>query len=321
MTRPVRALRLWFSQGWPSGDQMNPAGWRDCFVQAQLGIRSLYAFQALVALFILPNWENLLSREGFVPLWPVAWMESTPEIASRSLILALFFLGSLVAAIHPVPRWIRALAFLGLFAYMAWHNSFGKIGHGLHVLLFIQFLLVWLPVGWNRHPAQTKRPVHLATLFLFWCAQGVPLLAYSMAGLIKLGCGVYQLAAGQASVFGPEALPRHIADRLIQTGESAPLAHWVIEFPWLFMPMMWVTLYLEFFAFWALFQPAIRKMFVVGLIAFHLGSFLTMGILFAHNMFLLILLFLVFPACRCGNPGLKATAKQLPLVGRIFKRI
>jgi len=291
MNRLARTLRLWFKGTSEPGGQQSRFHWRDAHSQAQLGIRTLYAFQALIALHILPHWESLLGREGFVPLWPVTWMDMAPEIPARAFILGLFFFGSIVAAIHPAPRWSRALAFLGLFGYMAWHNSFGKIGHGLHVLLFIQFLMIWLPDGWSRDSAQSQRPTRMATLYLFWCAQGVPLLAYSMAGLIKTGCAIYQLIAGQASAFGPEALPRHIADRLLQTGESAPLAQWVIDWPWLFVPMMWVTLYLELFAFWALFRPTLRKIFVVGLIAFHLGSFLTMGILFTHNMFLLILLF------------------------------
>ncbi|MEM1158474.1 MAG: hypothetical protein AAF649_01405 [Verrucomicrobiota bacterium] len=289
------------------------------FQQARWGVIVIYAFQLYLALKTIPQWSGMASREGLLPLWPVAWMNALPYETAIYAVLMLFLTGSLLGAVLGRYRIGRIAAFFGLLQFVAWNNSYGKIGHSLHVLLFISFVLIFLPTGW--HLKASNRTTRQHTLFTYWSAQAVPLIAYSMAGMVKVGCGIYQLAVGQASVFGPEGLPRHVADRLLQTGSETLLGPWVIENAWLVLPGMWITLYLELFALYALFRPATRIWFVGGLLIFHAASYFTMTIWFPQNCFLLLLLMLLFPAT-ARRPALTLSSLQsLPLLGAFFRTV
>jgi hypothetical protein len=321
MIRFLRQLRIFFGirRPHPVGIKLLFSSQTHSCRQAQIAVRILYGLQLLIALRTLPQWGGMIERQGILPLWPVSWMSVFPSSTAIAAVLGLFLIGSISGALLPRYRWSRVLAFIGLFQFIAWHNSYGKIGHSLHVLLFIVFILMFLPSGWQRR--DSSRRVRQQTLFTYWSAQAVPLIAYSMAGLIKIGCGLYQLAVGQASVFGPEGLPRHVADRLLQTGAETPLGPWVIEHPWLVMPGMWVTLYLELFAIVALFRPSTRIVFVAGLFVFHVASYFTMTIWFPENCLLLVLLMLGLPACRESCWNLKRSLLDLPLVSLLHSRL
>ncbi|MEM6886238.1 MAG: hypothetical protein AAF571_14535, partial [Verrucomicrobiota bacterium] len=288
----LRQIRCFFGSGAPASSILSSHD--RMFQQARWGVMVIYSFQLFLALRTIPHWSGMASREGMLPLWPVAWMNAMPSETAIYSVLVLFLTGSLLGAVLGRYRICRIAAFIGLFQFISWNYSYGKIGHSLHVLLFISFVLIFLPSGWQRKVNDRITRQH--TLFTYWSAQAVPLIAYTMAGIVKVACGIYQVAAGQASVFGPEGLPRHVADRLLQTGSETPLGPWVIENAWLVLPGMWITLYLELFAIYALFRPATRIWFVGGLLIFHVASYFTMTIWFPQNCFLLLLLMLLFPA-------------------------
>ncbi len=309
----LKQLRTWFAAPTTlSADR--PQIWHEhqrMFRQARFGVIVIYCFQLFLALKTIPIWSGLAAREGMLPLWPVVWMNALPSETAIYSVLVLFLLGSLLGAALGKYRICRVAAFLGLFQFVAWNNSYGKIGHSLHVLLLISFVLIFLPTGWQKKTGSRTTRQH--TLFTYWSAQAVPLIAYSMAGLIKVACGIWQVSKGEASVFGLSGLPRHVADRLLQTGAETPLGPWVIENPWLVAPGMWITLYLELFAFWALFRPATRLWFAGGLLVFHIASYYTMTIIFPQNCFLLLLLMLLLPASVTRPSFQLSSLKQLPL--------
>lgn len=285
--------------------------YQQIFNQARWGVIAIYGFQLFLVLKTIPLWSGMAAREAMLPLWPVVWMNRLPSEAAIYTVLTMFLVGAILGAVLGKYRICRIAAFLGLFQFVAWNNSYGKIGHSLHVLLFISFVLIFLPTGWHRKDVGWATRQH--TLFTYWSAQAIPLIAYSMAGLIKVACGIWQVSKGEASVFGIEGLPRHVADRLLQTGSETPLGPWVIENPWLVAPGMWITLYLELFAFWALFRPATRIWFAGGLLVFHVASYYTMTIIFPQNVFLLLLM-LIFPASATGPSLSLNSLKQLPLL-------
>lgn len=316
--RFLKRLRKIFGTGQTVSPDLREtfAGQTKSFRQAQWGIRIVYGLQCYVALRTVPQWEAMTAREGALHLWPVSWMQLFPESAAIQVVLVFLLVGSLAAVLVPQYRWARITAFLALFQFIAWHNSYGKIGHSLHVLLFIIFILMFLPDQWNRK--NVSRAIRQKTLFAYWSAQAVPLIAYSMAGLVKIGCAILQISKGETSVFSFEGLPRHVADRLLQTGAETPMGPWVIENPLLVTPLMWGTLYLEVFAFWALFRPATRIWFVGGLVAFHVASYFTMTIWFPENCFLLILLMLIFPATTQRSPLALSSLRELPVISYLL---
>jgi hypothetical protein len=211
----------------------------------------------------------------------------------------------------------RAAAFAGVMQFAALSNSTGKIGHSLHVMVLISFLLIWLPDGWHRPGA--ARWVRNGVCLLVAGAQALLMLSYTMAGLIKIGAGVFQWAAGQHSVFHFDGLARQIADRLLQTGASRPVGEWLVAHPGASWPLMMFVLYIELFAVWAVFRPRLQVFFAVSLIVFHVGSYFTMTILFLNNCILIGLLLATVPL---GSPRWTVTGflRDLPLIGAWVRR-
>ncbi|GAB4245910.1 MAG: hypothetical protein OHK005_11540 [Candidatus Methylacidiphilales bacterium] len=256
--------------------------------RAAVLVPAVYGVMFFSALNVLPSWGGLMGRTHLDWLWPVAWLHVVPAEMGILAILILSLLGTGAAMVVPGSRWARVAAMLGMVFFWAMNNSTGKIGHSLHVSVLLSILLVLLPSGWNRRKA--SRPMQLAVSHGVAGMQIVLLLTYTMAGLVKVGAGVVQLVAGQPSLFSLDSLSRHIADRLLQTGATSPVGELLINYSWLGGPFMWATVYLEFFALWAVFRPRLQVPFAIGLILFHIGSFFTMTIIFPQNCVLLGLL-------------------------------
>lgn len=287
------------------------------FLRAQWGIRAFYAFLAFLSISLLPEWGNLTSRTGINPLWPVAWLSWVPLTQGITAILLLYVVGSLAGALLPQSRAVRVVAFLGVFQFWAFNNSFGKIGHSLHCVVLISFVLIFLPTGWHQLKV-SSRLTRQNTLLAFWTAQGVIMMSYTMAGLIKILAGFYQMALSEPSVFSPSALSRHVADRLLQTNSSSWMGDWLITNTWAAWPLMLFTVYVELFAIVTLFRPRLQWFFVAGLVSFHVASYFTMTIIFPQNCFLLILFCAGMPLLR-GRWTWVEFLRDLPLAGDILR--
>jgi hypothetical protein len=266
------------------------------------------------ALALLPDWTGLLGRTQPVPLWPVAWLTLVPLRAGIAAILVLYLLGTLAAAILPSQRWTRVLAFVGLFEWWAFNNSYGKIGHSMHLWLLVSGVLIFLP---NMSGASTMRTRRQKFLLIFFGCQAIIMLTYSMAGLGKVLCAVYQLCAGQNNAFMPGALASIVAERLLETNSQSLLGPWLINHPIAGWPLMWGDIYLQFFALFAVFRPSLHRAWGLGLIVFHVAAFLLLTISFPQNALLLALFFVNSPFRR-KKEGWRQTLSDLPLFGRLF---
>ncbi len=267
------------------------------FCRIQFLIRAFYAFLAYITILLIPEWGAIIGHPPVMPLWPVLWLNWVPLKAGILTILLLYTGGALLAASLPQLRVTRILAFLGVIEYWAFNNSLGKVGHSLHWTLLVSFVLIFLPAGWHRSD-QTRRIIKQSTLLTFWAAQATMALTYSMAGLIKIVGGVFQFTHGQPNLFRPDALARHVADRLLQTNSQSWLGGLLIDHLWLSWPMFLGTVYLELFLLLTVFRPRLQPAFVVGLVLFHIGSYLTMTIIFPQNCFLMFLFFAGMPLLR-----------------------
>jgi len=288
----------------------------ELFVAAQTIVRCYYAVVLFFAATTLHDWPSYLDRRETMALWPVCWLNAVPLRAGMMAILGGYLAAAFLGAIFPARRWARALLFIGLFEFAALENSFGKISHNYHLWVLTAFWLVFLPKASVRTADRATRQ-HF--LLIFWGCQAIVMLTYTMSGVGKIGGAIHQFCTSQNNLFMPTGLASVIADRLLQTNSTSWLGPWLLAHPWLGWPLGLAAMYLEFFAFWAAFRPALQRWWAAGLILFHIGIYILMGITFTQTILLVGLLFLTMPLA--GDvPNVREIVKQLPLVGWILRK-
>jgi predicted DCC family thiol-disulfide oxidoreductase YuxK len=257
------------------------------------------------------------------PLWPLFWIRWTGQEAGAPLAQLLFVAGPLLAAWRPESRAARWLAFAGCLTGMAYDNSFGKVGHHLHLWTMTSFLFAFLP---REREASDSPALGEAALRIFWGAQAALLLTYTLSGIAKVLGAAVQIARGDAyTLFSSSALARHVAERLLMTGEHSLLGNLIVGHPQWGGPALLGAVYLETFALAAACRPSLHRVWGLGLILMHLGIFLSMNVTFSHSILLLGLLLLASPfAMRDGkSPSLRAPftwrrrLRDIPLFGRL----
>lgn len=290
-------------------------GFSAAFAHRIILFRVFYISVLLVAMSNFDTWSFHLASSDLIPLWPVGWTGYFSKNASIILILGFQLATALLGVFFCGSRSVRILVFLGLLEYVAMRNSYGKIGHSYHLLVLLSFLLIFLPRGWSRASA-ARRSVQAKALLVFSACQFLIMMSYSLAGLGKVAMAFYQMSQGQVHAFHPQALPLHVAQRLLETNSQSPLGPWMIDHSLLAWPMMQATLYLQLFAVVIVFRPSLQKPWAAGLILFHVFSFLILTINFPFNCFLLGLFFLTE-----NRPptSLRRMLADLPLFGMVFR--
>jgi predicted DCC family thiol-disulfide oxidoreductase YuxK len=295
---------------WPAPEIFAPDA--DKVARAHFIARAFYAALLFFACERFLAALELARTQTMDPLWPLFWIRWTGQPAGALAAQLLFLFGGLAAAWRPDCRTARVAAFLGCLAGMAFDNSFGKVNHHLHLWTMTAFLFVFLPSwkGTRRSPALQE-----ATLRLFWGAQAAVFLTYSMSGIAKLLGTAVQIARGDAhTLFSSDALARHVAERLLQTGERSVLGDAIIAHPAWGTPAFLGAVYLETFALAAAFRPSLHRPWGLGLVLLHVGIFLTMNVAFPHSILLLCLLFLASPFSRRSFRA-RGTLGDLPVFG------
>ena len=265
------------------------------FTVAQILIHAFYAFLLYLAISQFTDLPELLERTANAPLWPIVWLKKVGPVAGPRLLLAFYLATNILGAFTVSWRASRVLTFLGLLEYVALKNSFGKIGHSLHLPLIVAGVFILLPAGWDRPAPQVPRRPRQETLLVFWLAQAAVLLSYTMSGVGKLAAAVYQLLSGETNAFSPGGLGAHVAQRLVQTHSTSFFGAWIIHHPYLTWPALPAAIYLELFAFLVAFRPSLGRPWAALLILFHVGTYFTMTITFPQSCFLLALLFFPSP--------------------------
>ena len=287
------------------------------FTFAQGLVHAFYAFVLYLAVAQMTEIPVYAQRATFRPLWPVGWLPSG-DLTGAIRALFGFFLGtSLFAAALPGWRTARVLGCLGLLEYVALKNSYGKIGHSMHLPLLLAGWFVFLPRGWERPVERTGRALRQGTLLVVWTVGAIVLLSYTMSGVGKLGGALYQLARFQPNALAPGALGAHIAQRLLQTDSHSLLGAWIIEHPWLTWPALPFAIYLELFSVVVAFRPALARPWAALLVIFHLGNYFTMTIAFPPHCFLLALFFFRSPFAP-GGRAWRVEVFGVPLLGDVL---
>jgi hypothetical protein len=312
----MKWLRRFFA-GFSSRERVSETELTRSFEQNRILLRVYYFIFLFFASDHLPAWEQFPIRGELATLWPVEWMQ-WGFFPSGVYFLTFFCTATaLLGALWPERRWVRVAVFLGFFEYVALVNSFGKIGHSLHAWVLTAFLLIFLPDEAFR-PGRVTRVIRQQFSTVLWAIQATLLLTYTMAGLSKVGGALYQAWIGEVHAFALNAMPLHIADRLLQTGARSAIGEWMIDHPLLCYPLMLGTVYLQVFSFWVAFRPSIQRWWAVGLIFFHVMSYFTLTIIFPQNVLLLALLFF-YPPFESRRASWREMFLALPLVGDVMR--
>lgn len=268
----------------------------------------------------LSSFQRFSEAKGMDPLWLVFWVPILGTAASAFLLFVGATLLAALLTLLPQIKWARVAFFLIITLVGGYMNSFGKIDHNWHAAIVIAFFLSFLPRG---TPGELRKSFSATRAYVLVTGLAIAgfLFCYSISGFWKVSVGVYQLCLGEVNAFHPEALAYHVTRRLTQTASNPNhLARFLVEHPWLGWGPYLTTLYGEFFAVVAAFRVRSHRVFGIILMAFHMGSAMTLGIGFYHHQLLLLVLLVASPLCPL-NATPRETFFSLPLLGDIFARL
>lgn len=281
-----------------------------CFERANTFIRSFYAVNLFLCVVKLSQWpliSSLPERREFRPLWCTEWLRLVDFESTVVMLLLANVVAAFAVLIRPALI-IRCLAAAAMLETCAIKYSFGKIGHGEHMWIWVLIGLCFLPA---RFESEHTRKDRQRVLDVVWGIQLCILLFYSMSGLTKIIAIPVQLMEGQPTTFALDAMARHVADVMISAGNTQLLGNYMVSHLWLSTPIFWLALYVEVLSFSVAFRYHLHRWWAFALIGMHVGIGLTMDIWFMENMLLLGLLFVNSPFVP-SRTGLWAALNEVP---------
>lgn len=264
----------------------------------QSGIPYYYGGLLFAAILELVRFRDLFEIAAIYPIWPNAWVSLVGPAAGIRILFLLLIIGAFLAALFPARRWTRLLAWFGVLQLAAFVNSINYPTLIWHAWLLTATILVFLPDNGEASGGTLYR--RMQTITVFWACQAIILATYSLTGLGKLVEAVVQFAAGQPTLFAPEALAYHAAQEMLKVNVPSLLGHWVIEHPWAGWPLLVPAVLFTTSAIAAAFRPGLQRVWGIGLIVFHVGVYLVTGIAFFEPIFPLFV-FLIHSPFRSGR--------------------
>jgi hypothetical protein len=287
------------------------------FARARVIVKFYYLFSAYISYLAADSLHRLAEQtSAWDFVWPVRWLAALPIQASIDWLTLAALLTSLLAFQFPGQRAFRALFSLVFLCIAAITCSEGGTNHLYHAWFWISVGLIFLP---GEPAGEIPRIVKMSYLTTIAACQALLMSFYSLAGIWKTLTGLEALISGRVGNFSPEGLSETLADRILQTGTSPLLGHIVIDHVWLAWPMFLVLIYVQLFAIFAAFRPQLHLVWGYLLIAFHLGTWLLMEIVFPQHILFLALFFVLSPF-RPERPRLQDILLALPLFGGMIGR-
>lgn len=291
---------------------------RVAYSRACYALRAFYLLSAVWILNTMFAWPGLVDRKAIAELWPARWIQWVGFHNGIKLILVAYLAAALAVLAWPERRAFRLIYALVLLQYMAILNSPAKIDHNLHAWLYCAWIFVLLPDGgWARRQHLIER-FRFLTVFAF--AQFAVLFAYTLTGVWKVWEASLALAHGEVGGFSPSGFSYIVAERLLRVDAATVAGPFFVHHTWPGWLLYVGTMYLETASVLIAFRPRLHKLWGFGLIAFHLGTQLVMGITFVENVALLGLLFVFSPftperfdlvETLCDLPGVHIVAKRV----------
>jgi hypothetical protein len=284
------------------------------FQRAKLLVRSYYLLSIYFAAATIPDLHaTALSAGDWLLLWPVRWLDPSSALAAADVFALVWLLSSLAAFSWPGSRTCRLISAAALVEVAALANSLGGINHAFHAWLWTGVLLVFLP----KMAHCPTRAARMAYLSVIAGCQTLLLAYYTMAGFQKFGAGGGAMWHGFAGNFSADSLLATVADRMLQTGTTPPLAHALLDNPWVAPLLFLPIIFIQVMAVLAAFRPRIQQAWGLAIIAFHVGTWLLMEILFVQHVALLALFLLASPFAPARFDPV-ATIGDIPVIGPLI---
>lgn len=282
------------------------------FSRAAVGVSWLVRFAYLFTAYWMAtrlSYERAYSGPPTDPLWPVSVVVNAigAEWLAYEMPWAAAGAGAgLLAVLFPGMLVFRLGVFLCLLFTAALANSYGSINNDGHLALYISFALLFLPSAIDS-PKRMERKDAMAAVAVFWFAQSLLLLPYTLSGLFKI-------YGSRLELFSSDGFVRIMLSRALDDTIEIP---WLLPFfasqPLLAQALFLGAVYVQVFALLALFRPHLHRPLGVALIAFHFGTDYTLNIFF-HN-FVYLGIFLVFSPFAQGRFSWMGLIKSLPVFG------
>lgn len=278
--------------------------------------RAFFVFSIFIAFETLQTLDHF-SRSGreLIPLWPVFWAERFGLAASAEGLAYVLVASAIVAVAFPASRLPRIAFCVTFLMSVALLNSFGSLSHADYYPLWVSFFMIFAP---TRKLASTAGPsAHYFYTLPFFTTQLFIGFFYTLSGIYKTEGGLFP-AEGYVSSFAPEALPYMIMGRWVESAKPPMLEAFFADNTWLAWPVYLLVIYIELVFIIAVFRPQLHRLFGIVMAAFHIGVFLTMGIVFTYQSALVCLLFACSPFAPERFSTLQAV-KQLPGLALILR--
>lgn len=289
------------------------------FCKAENLVRLFYALM----LFILSQKLGLLIKFSNIsqidPLWPVYWVEYTSVPKSFFLIFSVLLLFNFICILNTNVRIYRAVFFIALLQFLAFHYSLGKINHDMHTWLFASFFLIFLPTLNSNKKSISITDKH-NYLTIVWFCIFITLFFYSLAGFWKVYGSLIHILNNEPSILSLDVFARLISHRLLQTDSHTLLGPFFIKNYFLGWISHLSFIYIELFCFLIAFRPSLHRIWGILLVLFHLGVMLTMGISFDKTL-IYDALFLICSPFAPSNIRFKTILYDLPVLSLILQSI
>lgn len=278
-------------------------------------MRSIYAI-AVYHTIQIGFVESHLDHATGTLRWPVLWLHWVPWAPA----VAVLKIGSLATAgigiLFPYTRFLRVAAFLFVFETTALIPATGTQHHAYTMLTFV-FFFALLPAGMQEKPAPDVRH---RVLLLVWGALACVLLTYSMAGFMKVWGITEAVLRGDRFVLDFTRVPGHFLWGAYAYERPPVLAEWLIDHPRLASVSMWLAYYAELVSLAVAFRPNLQRWWFLALAGFHIGTMLSVDIIFVQATLVQLALFATAPFSR---PGLdvRATLREIPGLGALFAAV
>jgi hypothetical protein len=275
-------------------------------------VRVVYA--AVFFMLFQAVWERRMEAWPVPPenphaLWPTFWFASFEWDQVATFVPLVTLLSALAAVLWPHRLLPRLLVFVGVLTFTAAHfTNKSKIDHNFHTLLAALFVFVFLPRVVAGAADEERRRASYCEVF--WGAQALVLLTYTLAGCCKLmGVGI-ALWLGELTAFHSDAMGLHIAQTWGRAQDTL-LGHALARNPTLGQLGYVAAIYFEVTAVVAAFRPRLHLVWGAALVLLHVGVVLTMGILFMESSLVLLVLLCLSPFAPREAKGL-ATLAEFP---------
>lgn len=223
--------------------------------------------------------------------WPLGVFTGT-DIGLVLLITALLLMASAAwAGCQPLHQIPRVCVFLSLFLMNAAINSRGATTHLYQFWLWSSFMLALIPSSASLSPRERAR-----NLWVGWSsAQSMVLLFYGLSGLWKLIGVLIQWWNNEPHFLGYGGIAYHLASEKLRADSRPILGDFLLNHPGWSPVFATAVMGLQLLCWVGIVRPDWRRPLGLGLIGFHLSTYLGLSITYPPNVFLVGMLLATNP--------------------------